>query len=42
MIPTHEQAVTLARQGQLDRALEMLQQLHVVNPQDSAILYDYA
>jgi len=42
MIPTHEQAVTLARQGQLDRALEMLQQLHVVNPQDAAILYDYA
>jgi tetratricopeptide (TPR) repeat protein len=42
MIPTHEQAVTLARQGQLDRALEMLQQLHAVNPQDAAILYDYA
>ncbi len=42
MIPTHEQAVTLARQGQLDRALKMLQQLHVVNPQDAAILYDYA
>ena len=42
MTPTHEQAVTLARQGQLDRALEMLQQLHAVNPQDAAILYDYA
>ena len=42
MTPTHEQAVTLARQGQLDRALEILQQLQVVNPQDPAILYDYA
>jgi tetratricopeptide (TPR) repeat protein len=42
MIPTHEQAVTLARQGQLARALEMLQQLHAVNPQNAAILYDYA
>lgn len=39
---THEQAVTLARQGQFDRALEMLQQLRAVNPHDTGVLYDYA
>lgn len=42
MTSTHEQAVTLARQGQFDRAREMLQQLHAVNPHDAAVLYDYA
>ncbi len=42
MTPTHDQAVSLARQGQFDRASEMLQQLHAVNPHEPAILYDYA
>lgn len=42
MTPTHEQAVTLARQGQFDRARDMLQQLHAVSPHDTAVLYDYA
>ena len=42
MQTNHEQAVTLARQGEFARAREILQQLHVVNPHDTAILYDYA
>lgn len=42
MLPTHEQAVTLARQGQFDRARDILQQLYAMNPHDTAILYDYA
>ena len=42
MTPSHEQAVTLARQGEFARARDLLQQLHAVNPQDTAILYDYA
>ena len=42
MQSTHQQAVTLARQGEFARARDLLQQLHVVNPHDTAILYDYA
>ena len=42
MQTNHEQAVTLARQGEFARARDLLQQLHVVNPHDTAILYDYA
>ena len=42
MTPSHEQAVTLARQGEFARARDLLQQLHALNPQHTAILYDYA
>ena len=42
MQSTHQQAVTLARQGEFARARDVLQQLHAVNPHDVAILYDYA
>ena len=42
MQSTHQQAVTLARQGEFARARDLLQQLHAVNPHDTAILYDYA
>lgn len=42
MPSTHEQALTLARQGEFARARDLLQQLHAVNPGDTAILYDYA
>ena len=42
MQSTHQQAVTLARQGEFERARELLQQLHAFNPHDPAILYDYA
>jgi len=42
MNPTHNQAVTLARQGQYERAAEMLQELHAINPHDAGVLYDYA
>ena len=42
MTPTHQQADTLARQGEFGRARDLLQQLHAVNPHDTAILYDYA
>lgn len=38
----HDQALSLARQGELDRASEMLQHLHAANPHDPAILYDHA
>ena len=42
MQSSHETAVALARQGEFARARDLLQQLHVVNPHDAAILYDYA
>ncbi len=42
MQSTHQQAVTLARQGAFARARDLLQQLHAVNPHEAAILYDYA
>jgi Flp pilus assembly protein TadD len=35
MSSNHNQAVTLARQGQYERAAEMLQQLHAINPHDA-------
>ena len=42
MQSSHETAVALARQGEFARARDLLQQLHVVNPHNTAILYDYA
>ena len=42
MIPTHEQAVTRARQIQFDRAQQTLQLRHTLNQQNAAILYHCA